>query len=200
MPFENIMFRLLEIGALRFGTFTLKSGMSSPIYIDLRLIISYPDLLADIAKVFWVKINALSFDLICGVPYTALPIASAISLNYRIPMILRRKEAKEYGTKKLIEGVFKNQQRCLIIEDLITSGSSILETIVPLEAEGLVITDAAVLIDRQQGGRQKLAEKGYHLHAAFTLSQLVDTLQNAEKLDPSMAVMVKSFIEENQVE
>jgi orotate phosphoribosyltransferase len=200
MNSKDIIFNLMEIGALRFGAFTLKSGMISPIYIDLRLIISYPDLLKAIAHAFWQKMDRLKFDLICGVPYTALPIATAISLYYEIPMIMRRKEAKDYGTKKIIEGAFEKGQRCLIIEDLITSGMSIFETIAPLEAEGLVITDAAVLIDREQGGKRKLADKGYALHAAFTLSELVDALQTANKLDPEIASSVRKFIKDNQVE
>ncbi len=197
---QDVIFSLMDIGALRFGTFTLKSGMFSPIYIDLRLIISYPHLLKAIADIIWDKVKALEFDLICGVPYTALPIATAISLYYNVPMIMRRKETKDYGTKKMIEGAFKKGQKCLIIEDLITSGMSLFETIAPLELEEVVVTDAVVLIDREQGGKRKLADKGYTLHAVFTLSELVDTLQVAGKLDPLKASSVKTFITENQVE
>ena len=87
-------------------------------------------------------------------------------------MILKRKEKKEYGTGKMVEGVFQKGQKCLVIEDVITSGQSILETISALEQEGLIIEDIAVLIDRQQGGRALLESKGYRLHSCLTLDQL----------------------------
>ena len=112
---------------------------------------------------------------------------------------MRIKEIKDYGTKKSIEGVFEPGQKCLVIEDLITSGTSIIETIAPLEAEGLRITDAVVLIDREQGGRTRLAEKGYRLHSLFCLSEALDILQYAHKLDFRTVSSVKQFIRENQV-
>ncbi len=106
MRHQNLILQLFDLGAIRFGTFTLKSGLSSPIYLDLRLTISDPDLLASIASALYEAIPHRSFDLLCGVPYTALPFATAISLQRNIPMVLRRKEKKEYGTAKLIEGIF----------------------------------------------------------------------------------------------
>lgn len=200
METHDIIIHLMDIGALRFGTFTLKSGMQSPIYIDLRLIVSYPHLLKAIAKTLWKAISPLKFDLICGVPYTALPIATALSIEYDIPMIMRRKETKDYGTKKTIEGVFKPGQHCLVIEDLITSGASILETIAPLEAEGLIVSDAVVLIDREQGGKKKLADKGYALHSILGLKGALESLERAQKLDASTISSVRKFLLENQIE
>jgi len=192
--YRELIFKLHEIGAIQFGSFTLKSGLISPIYIDLRLMVSYPYLLHAIAKAMWQKIDHLSFDLLCGVPYTALPIATAMSLMHNKPMIMRRKEVKEYGTKKIIEGEFKAGQHCLVIEDLITSGSSILETISPLEQNGITVHDAVVLIDREQGGPKKLQEKGYRLHSVLTLSSLLHTLKAEKRLDPEMYAKVLNFI------
>lgn len=179
----SLLPKLLEINAVKFGQFTLKSGQTSPIYIDLRLIVSYPSLLRAVAEAYWANIRSLNFDLLCGVPYTALPIATAISVAHDKPMVLRRKEAKEYGTKKIIEGAFQAGQRCLVIEDLITTGLSIFETIEPLEKEGLVVEDVAVLLDREQGGRKKLSDKGYRLHAVFTMTELLDHVFKAGLLD-----------------
>lgn len=174
---------LYKIGAVKFGEFKLKSGVLSPIYIDLRLIISYPKLLREIAELVWEKIHALSFDRICPVPYTALPIATAISLDHNIPMLMRRKEVKDYGTKKAIEGVFEKGQKCLVVEDLITSGISIFETIEPLENEGLKIEDIVVLLDRQQGGKKHIEERGYRLHSVVTLKELLSILEQEKKID-----------------
>jgi uridine monophosphate synthetase len=177
------MLDLYEIKAVKFGSFTLKSGIISPIYLDLRLVISYPPLLRKITEKFWEKMHALSFDLLCGVPYTALPLATCLSVMHDIPMVMRRKEAKDHGTKKIIEGAFEPNQRCLIIEDVITSGSSILETVDPLEKEGLKISDVLVVIDRQQGGKEAMQKRGLTLHSLFSLSELINTLKEEKNID-----------------
>jgi uridine monophosphate synthetase len=170
---------LHAIGAVKFGHFILKSGQTSPVYVDLRSLVSYPKLLEAVADQLWDKIGNLHFDLICGVPYTALPIATVLAYKHRLPMVMRRKESKDYGTKKRVEGVFEKGQKCLLIEDVVTTGSSILETIADLEQEGLEVTDVCALIDREQGGRDALGSHGYTFHTIFTLSEVLKRDPNA---------------------
>lgn len=172
---------LYQIGTIQFGEFKLKSGKTSNIYINLRKIISYPDILRLVSKAMWEATQSCEFDLVCGVPYTALPIATCMSLEHNVPMIMRRKEKKDYGTKQMIEGVFKPGDRCLIIEDVVTSGASILETATDLEAAGLEIKHLVALIDRQQGGRENLEQK-YKLYTILTLSQILKVLLDSSLL------------------
>ncbi|KAF5271526.1 hypothetical protein FQR65_LT05146 [Abscondita terminalis] len=115
--------------------------------------------------------------LLCGVPYTALPMATAVSLEQNLPMLMCRKETKNYGTKKQIEGVFKFGQDCLIIEDVVTTGGSALQIAEVLKKHGLQVKDIVVLVDRQQGGKEALLAAGYQLHSVFTLNELVLTKQ-----------------------
>jgi orotate phosphoribosyltransferase len=196
---SELIIELYNIGAIKFGEFTLKSGTVSPIYIDLRQIISYPAILRMVSECLWEMVCRCRFDLICGIPYTALPIATCMSLQQHIPMIMRRKEKKPYGTQQQIEGVFKAGQTCLLIEDVITSGGSVSETADDLENNGLLIKDIAVLIDREQGGKTNLQARQYIVHAALTLSEILMNLLDSNILPEAERTIVNQLLREHIV-
>jgi uridine monophosphate synthetase len=174
---KNLINELHRIEALRQGDFTLKSGKKSPVYLDLRLIVSFPKLLARVSDLMGNFLKSIDCDLLCGVPYTALPIATAMSLQTGVPMVFRRKEAKDYGRKRIIEGAYSEGQTCVIIEDLVTTGSSVLETAKVLEEEGLVVKDVIVLVDRQEGGEEALNSQGYQLHSILKLKEIINATE-----------------------
>lgn len=180
----SLAYELYRVKVIKLGSFILKSGAESSIYIDLRQIIAYPKLLQAVAEQIWTQVAHLNVELICGVPYTALPIATCISLQHDLPMVIRRKEAKNYGTKKLIEGVFTPGQNCLIIEDIVTSGTSILETSQDLAAAELQVPYSVAFLDREQGGRAALTQAGQAFYSVFTLSELLNELKKSGKLNP----------------
>lgn len=135
---------------------------------------------------------------ICGVPYTALPLTTLISAEEKIPMLMKRKEAKSYGTKKLIEGVFSPGENCVIIEDIITSGSSILETVDALKKEKLCVTEAYVIIDREQGGRKNLENHGIKVKSLFVITQFLKYLLEAGKITSEIVKVVNDYLAMNQ--
>ncbi len=179
---EEIALGLHELGAVRFGEFTLKSGLKSPIYVDLRLLVSAPKLMALAAKAIAGLISGLSFDRIAAIPYGGLPIGEAVSLQTGKPLIYPRREVKEHGTRNSIEGTFAKGETVLVLDDLITTGGSKIEALEPLQKAGLKVRDVAVLIDRGQGGGSELARRGYALHALFTLGGLIDILARAGRI------------------
>ena len=183
MTKKEFVAELYKIGAVQFGDFTLRSGIKSPYYIDLRKIISFPYLLKAATQLFWQEIKDHSFDYITGVPYAALPFATALSVIHNIPMIMPRKEIKTHGTCLSIEGVYQPGKTCLLIEDLFTSGGSSLETVAILEDAGLIVTDIAIILDREQGGKQTVEKKGYRVHALFTVSELAHILVESNLID-----------------
>jgi uridine monophosphate synthetase len=165
---------LIDTQCVRFGQFTLKSGAISPIYLDLRRLVTYPAVLQRVAQAYAHVLRGLRFDRLAGIPYAALPIATAISLEAGWPLIYPRREAKEYGTRATIEGEFKPGETAAVIDDLVTTGDSKIETIQKLEAAGLRARDIVVLIDRGQGAAAILAASGYALHSVVTLPALLD--------------------------
>jgi len=188
-----------NLGIIKFGRFTLKSGIESPFYVDLRPLASEPKILKNLANYLLEMLPLDNFDVICGVPYAALPMATAMSLESYLPLIIKRKEAKEYGTKKLIEGIFKKGQNCLLVEDVITSGKSLLETIPEIENEGISVSDIVVVLDREQGGKQLLENKGYRVHTLFTISEIVKLLKEENHLTDDEVERINDFLAGNVV-
>ena len=185
---------LLSAGCIKFGEFTLKSGLKSPIYIDLRQIITFPKLLQQIADAYLPVLHPLSFVRLAGLPYAAIPIATAISLAGNYPMIYPRKEAKSYGTKAEIEGEYQAGETVLVIDDLATTGGSKFEAIEKLTAAGLVVKDVVVLVDRQSGAKESLEQAGYSLHAVLTITQLLDYWEQNGKVGKDKIGEARKFL------
>lgn len=185
---------LADLGAVKFGNFTLASGLQSPIYIDLRLLVSQPKLLAQAADAYAALLAAIPCERIAGVPYAALPIGTAVALAADKALIYPRKEAKAHGLGKDIEGAWQSGERVVVIEDLITRGGSTLQTVERLRAVGLQVEHVIVLIDREQGGVANLAAAGVTAHAVFTVSEMLETLVQTGKLDEGKRQEVLQFI------
>ncbi len=194
MKYKTLADGLLDVGCVKFGEFTLKSGAKSPIYIDLRRLVAFPESLKEAAAAYAEIMDALEFDQLAALPYAAMPIGTAISLHGNWPMIYPRKEVKEYGTKVQVEGVFEEGQKVVVIDDLISSGESKIEGIEKLNAVGLKVQDIVVLIDRQSEGVDFMGEHGYTLHSVFTLPQLLDHWEESGKVDREMIAKTREFL------
>jgi uridine monophosphate synthetase len=196
---------LLATGAVKFGAFRLKlhekqpDAPLSPIYVDLRTLRSFPDALdeAVVTLVEMIAARELSFDLYADVPQAATPLVAVLSHVTRFGMITPR-EAKTHGAGDAINGAFTPGQTVLVLDDLVTRAESKLEAIHVLEANGLVVRDVAVLVDREQGGAEQLAAAGYQLHAAVTLSQLLDHWRTTDGIDEATYKRVRAYTAQAQ--
>ncbi len=179
---EQLILNMFELNIIKFGEFTLKSGEQTHIYADIRSSISHPKIFHEVCDLMYKKMQNLHYDFICGVPYSGLTFASGIAYADSIPMLLKRKEIKSYGTKKILEGDFKAGQTCILIEDVVTSGASIIETIQPIKDQGLIVKDVITFIDRNQGGKEILFKHGYTLHSIIDLFTITDILLTHNKI------------------
>lgn len=191
---EDFLLKAYNLGIIKFGDFRLKSGVYSPFYVDLRPLASSPELLKTLANFLLELVETSNFDLICGVPYAALPMATVMSISSGIPLIIKRKENKGYGTKKMLEGVFSKQQKCLLVEDVITTGKSLLETIDEVEREQLIVKNIVVVLDREQEGISKLEYRGYFVKTLFTINEVINTLIKNDKLNINESKKIHFFL------
>lgn len=196
---EDLILGLYELEAIQFGEFTLTSGMSSPIYIDLRLLVSDPALSWEVTWKYSALLRSLNFDRIAAVPYAAIPITSVVSVQTGWPMVYLRKEAKEYGTHRPIEGKLRPGETVVVLDDLITTGGSKLAAIKPLEAAGLQVRDVVVLVDREQGGKRELAEAGYQLHSLLGLTEILMVLERQSCITSQQRSEVETYIKATRV-
>jgi uridine monophosphate synthetase len=186
---------LLASGSVRFGSFTLASGIISPIYLDLRRLVSHPAILQRVARAYAAMLRDLRFDRLAGIPLAALPIATAISLEMQRPLVYPRREAKPHGTRADIEGDFTPGETAVVIDDIATTGGSKLDAIERLTGAGLRVRDVVVLIDRGQGAREALAGSGIALHAVFTLAELLESWRAARAITGAQYDEAKRFLE-----
>lgn len=190
---NNLAAALYEAGCVQFGAFTLKSGLTSPIYVDLRLLVSHPRLLKHVGQSLAELARELAFDRIAAIPFGGLPIGVALSLELSCPLVYPR-PPKQHGTRRPIEGAFEKGETVLLVDDLITHGGSKLEAIDGLEAAGLRVRDVLVLIDRGQGGADDLAQRGYRLHSLMRLTDVVETLRAQELITTAHHESVVAYL------
>lgn len=186
---QALALELLAVGAIRFGRFRLKlheknpDAPLSPIYIDLRRLRSFPDIMDAAVEVYRELANGLKFDCYADIPTAATPIVAVLSHETRIPMISPRLGEKEHGTRSPIDGAVTVGEVALLIDDLVTRAESKLEAIAILEENGVKVHDLLVLVDREQGGVQELKTRGYSCRAAFRLTELLDFYKERDKIN-----------------
>lgn len=193
---QQLIQRLFDCGCVKFGSFTLASGKQSPVYLDLRRLVSFPDVLDLAAEAYMDALLRIDFDLIGGVPYAALPIASIAALKLRRPMIYTRKEVKAHGTGQMVEGVYSAGQKVVLVEDVVTSGGAIQLSVNSLAEVGLNVGEAVVLVDREQGGVENLAQLGIRVHPILKFHQILDELRQTNRLDEATYQTTLAYLAE----
>lgn len=178
---------LNKIGALQFGAFKLTSGKISPYYIDLRIVPSFPDAFQEICD-FYVnfikeEIGLKNFERVAGIPVAGIPFASLIAYNLKKPFLYIRKGVRLHGRQRRIEGILAPGDRVLLIDDLITTGLSLRKASKAITAEGGVVTDVVVLLDREEGGKEKLRESRIKLYALLNMSEIANKLCEIGAID-----------------
>jgi orotate phosphoribosyltransferase len=178
---------LHKIDALKFGVFKLTSGKASPYYIDLRVVPSFPDAFRQIcdfyAEQITHEIGLKNFDRVAGVPLAGIPFASQIAYNLGKPFLYVRKGIRLHGRKRRVEGILSSGDRVLLVDDLVTTGLTLNRAAKAVRAEGGIVKEAIALLDREEGGKEKLEKNGIKLYSLLRMSEVANTLFEIEAID-----------------
>lgn len=188
---------LFDNGMIKFGDFTLRSGKKSPIYIDLRDLPSFPNILEDVARKLIDQIDEVHYTCLAGLPMAGLPIAVAMGIIGRVPVIYPRPVVKEHGTKKTIEGRYSAGDQVVAVDDLITDGGTKVDLVNSLRAQGLIVNDVVVIMDREQGGKEILAANNLELHELFTLREAMTALRHTNRVTEEQYKIVTEYLANN---
>jgi orotate phosphoribosyltransferase len=191
---------LIKNSAIKFGDYILASGKKSPYYIDLRLTISSPitmDWIGNaLTRIVINEIGKDKIDKILGVPTAGVPFATVVSQKLAIPLIYYRQARKEHGVRKKIEGILDRNDRVLIIDDLITTGESVIESAEVVREQGGVVNELVVLLDREQGGKERLRSSRIEPHVLFKISDAMEWLHTVGLIEDKIFDTVKRYIKE----
>ncbi|MFH1786874.1 MAG: orotate phosphoribosyltransferase [archaeon] len=186
-----------EVGAVKFGEFTWKSGKQAPYYVDLRILPSFPEAFKIVASQMAEavkKIPDYQSRRLVGVPLSGISFATAVGLELNMPVLFARKEAKGHGTKKLLEGIFKAGDRVILIEDVISTGVSSSETISKLKEGGLAVEDIVAVLEHGIGGRENLHALGLRVHTLTNMTKIVKRLSSGGKVPKEKVKTVEEFV------
>jgi len=189
---------LHQNGIIKFGNFTLASGKKSPYYVDLRMIPSYPHefrkMVRYLEKDIVQNIGLDEFDSIVSVPTGGLVIASALAIETVKPLIYVRSKPKDYGTSKLVEGKIHDGMKVLMIDDVATTGGSVVNTIKSLKEANISIKDTYVIVDRMEGAGEAFLELGVKMHSIINILEITESLHKQNLIDQTILEKVKKQI------
>ena len=191
---------LIKNNAIKFGDYILTSGKKSPYYIDLRQTISSPitmDWIGNaLTRIIVNEIGRDKIDKILGVPTAGVPFATVVSQKLGIPLIYYRQARKEHGVRKKVEGILDRNDRVLVVDDLITTGESVIEAAEVVRDQGGVVNEMVVLLDREQGGQQRLRTCRIEPHVLFNISDAIAWLHKVGLIEDGIFEILKKYIEE----
>jgi orotate phosphoribosyltransferase len=189
---------LHQNGIIKFGDFTLASGKKSPYYVDLRLVPSYPHqfrrMVKHLQNMISEQVGFDGIDSVASVPTGGLVIASSLAYELVKPLVYVRSQAKEHGTGKLIEGIVESGDRIVLVDDVATTGGSVINGIKELKKAGAKITDAYVIVNRLEGADKALLQEGVRLHHILDIMQVAKILHEQKLVDDSVLDRVRKQV------
>jgi uridine monophosphate synthetase len=197
---KEVALALFDFNILSFGQFTLKSGIVSPYYIDLRMLQSHTKAFHSVVNIYSELIEDLDKDVfLAGIPEAGVPLATAVGYQTRRPLIQPRAKIKQHGKGKLVEGDWKPGDKVAIIDDLVAKGDSKIEALEQFKQAGLEVVSFYLLIDREMGGKKVIENAGYKAEVAMTISEIMDILNEENKITEAQKQQIQEFNQANSV-
>ncbi|MFH0860355.1 MAG: orotate phosphoribosyltransferase [Candidatus Altiarchaeota archaeon] len=192
---ESVAKAMCDAKVVKFGDFTYVSGKRGPVYVDVRVLPSNPASMDTVTSEMADVAKKIDFDVVCGAETAGISLAAVVAIKLKKPMVYVRKKPKQHGTKTMIEGSFREGDRMLLVDDMITDGGSKRVFIDGIRASGAIVEDALIVLDREQGGSETLSKSDVRLHSLITLKELLDYMKDKKLVKEEKYKEVVSYLE-----